>query len=184
MLAWSLIYVMDIVHKAEILHNDLTPSNILLHFPPHDKNKVYIGVCDWGVASRVIENKASPYGVMDPDELVQVKERRVGVAPELFFLYGKKDDEERNLERMKRMHPCTTLSDAFSVGHLAKKIWREEDCPELFKDSISKIVFSSKLDGLLNEDPTKRLSLAKVVNDLMSPPYNFQAPNGCFRYTL
>ena len=25
---------MDLVHKAKIIHNDLTPSNILLYFPP------------------------------------------------------------------------------------------------------------------------------------------------------
>ena len=36
MLAWALIYIMDLVHKAKIIHNDLTPSNVLLYFPPDD----------------------------------------------------------------------------------------------------------------------------------------------------
>jgi hypothetical protein len=184
MLAWSLIYVMDLVHKAKILHNDLTPSNILLHFPAHDKDKAYIGVCDWGMASRIIENKASFYGFREQDDLQRCKAQKPGVAPELFFLYGNSDDEERNLERMKRMHPCTTQSDAFSVGYLAKKIWKDEECPELFRDVTSMIAFSTKLNGLLNEDPAVRLSLARVVEDLMSPPYNFKAPTSCFRYTL
>jgi hypothetical protein len=67
---------------------------------------------------------------------------------------------------------------------LAKKIWKDEECPELFRDVTSMIAFSTKLNGLLNEDPAVRLSLARVVEDLMSPPYNFKAPTSCFRYTL
>ena len=68
MLAWGLIYVMHMVHKAKIIHNDLTPSNILLHFPPNDKEAVYIGVCDWGMASRIVENKPSYYGYKNEDD--------------------------------------------------------------------------------------------------------------------
>jgi hypothetical protein len=75
-------------------------------------------------------------------------------------------------------------SNAFSVGYLAKMIWRDEQCPYLFKDTMSMIAFSTKLNGFLNEDPTMRLSLASVVDDLMSPPYNFKAPDSCFRGTL
>ena len=46
MLAWALIYLMDLVHQAKIIHNDLTLSNILLHFPEDNVHTVYIGVCD------------------------------------------------------------------------------------------------------------------------------------------
>jgi serine/threonine protein kinase len=45
-LAMSLIITMARVHKSKILHNDISPSNILLHFPPDHVDRVYIGVCD------------------------------------------------------------------------------------------------------------------------------------------
>ena len=50
-LAWALLYIMNEVHKIHNLHNDLSPDNILFHFPD-DESKVYIGVCDWGLASK------------------------------------------------------------------------------------------------------------------------------------
>ena len=43
-------------------YNDLSPSNILLHFPPMDKTKIFLGVCDWRMACRISEVVASNYG--------------------------------------------------------------------------------------------------------------------------
>ena len=105
------------------------------------------------------------------------------MAPKLFFVYGPRDDKERNLERMKSMHLYTKETDAFSVGFLAK-IWKGKDCKDFFKDTSIAIAFSLKLDALVHEDPTKRPSLAKVVEGLMDPPYNFKVPDSCFRCTL
>ncbi len=103
------------------------------------------------------------------------------MAPKLFFVYDPPNDEECNLERMKRTHLCTRECDAFSVGFLAKMIWRGEDCKELFKDTMDLIGFSIKLDALVHEDPSKKPSLAKVIEDLMGLPYNFKVPDCCFR---
>jgi serine/threonine protein kinase len=46
-LAMSLIMTMAHVHKKKILHNDISLSNILLHFPPDHVDRVYIGIYDW-----------------------------------------------------------------------------------------------------------------------------------------
>ena len=32
-LAWALIGIVDIVHKHDVLHNDLNPNNVMLNFP-------------------------------------------------------------------------------------------------------------------------------------------------------
>jgi serine/threonine protein kinase len=45
-LALSLIMIMDCVHKGKIIHLDISPSNILLHFPPDHVHRVYIGACN------------------------------------------------------------------------------------------------------------------------------------------
>ena len=85
MLAWALIYVMDIVHRAKIIHNDLTPSNVLLHFPANDVEKVYIGVSDWGMASRIVEEKSSYFRYPNEVDCHQERLRKNYVAPELFL---------------------------------------------------------------------------------------------------
>jgi len=46
MLAWAFINIMNVVHHCEILHNDLSKDNIMLHFSLDKPNVVYIGVCD------------------------------------------------------------------------------------------------------------------------------------------
>jgi hypothetical protein len=45
-LVLSLLTIMDKCHAQNILYNDLSPSNIMLHFPPGKLENVYIGVCD------------------------------------------------------------------------------------------------------------------------------------------
>jgi serine/threonine-protein kinase RIO1 len=45
-LAWAFINIMNAVHHCEILHNDLSKDNIMLHFSSDKPNVVYIGVCD------------------------------------------------------------------------------------------------------------------------------------------
>jgi hypothetical protein len=136
------------------------------------------------MASRIVEKKASYFG--KPSEILCEESRRAkpGMAPELFFVYGERDDPDRNLKRMKDMHPYTMESDAFAVGYLARMIWNNEDSTELFKHNKTKIAFGVKLDALVNEDPKKRPSLAKVVEDLMSSRYNFPIPERCFRRKL
>jgi hypothetical protein len=69
-LVLSLLTIMDKCHAQNILHNDLSPSNIMLHFPPGKPENVYIGVCDWGMASHVKEKKASLYGYQKKEEMV------------------------------------------------------------------------------------------------------------------
>jgi hypothetical protein len=49
-------------HTQNLLHNDLLPLNIMLHFLLEKLENVYTRVCDWGMASCVVENKSSFYG--------------------------------------------------------------------------------------------------------------------------
>jgi hypothetical protein len=45
-LAWAFINIMNAVHHYEILHNDLSKDNIMLHFSLDKPNVVYIGMCN------------------------------------------------------------------------------------------------------------------------------------------
>jgi hypothetical protein len=45
-LVLSLLTTMGKCHAENILYNNLSPSNIMLHFIPEKPENVYIGVCD------------------------------------------------------------------------------------------------------------------------------------------
>jgi serine/threonine protein kinase len=124
-LAMSLIITMARVHKSKILHNDISPSNILLHFPPDHIDRVYIGVCDWGMATRFIEDEQSVYGYPTKAEMEKNKKERYWVAPELFYVYGL-PNSETTIERVHWKHLYTPQSNAYSVGMLSLRIWNDE----------------------------------------------------------
>ena len=54
--------IVDIVHKHDVLHNDLNPNNVMLHFPRDREDIVFIGVCNWGMSTWVNEEAPSNYG--------------------------------------------------------------------------------------------------------------------------
>jgi hypothetical protein len=179
-LALSLLTIMDKCHAQNILHNDLSPSNIMLHFPPGKSGNVYIGVCDWGMASRVKENVASLYGYQKKEEMEANIAQRKHVAPELFYLFGAKDSLN-SLEIMKKKHLYTKATDAYSVGVLATKIWNKECDKTLLPNSTIRDGFGLKLAGLRDKDPQTRLSIQDVLRRLTSPPFNMVMPECCFR---
>jgi hypothetical protein len=55
-LALLLIVIVDCVYKGKIIHNDILPSNNLLHSPLNHVDKVYIGMFDWDLASCIVED--------------------------------------------------------------------------------------------------------------------------------
>ena len=87
-LAWALMCIMDVVHSQRLLHNDLSPNNVMLHFPKHKSDAVYIGVCDWGMTSWDGEDKMSNYGQPSSRELGVYEGKYPHAAPELFHVYG------------------------------------------------------------------------------------------------
>ena len=60
-LAWTFLNTMNNVHHCHTLHNDMSPDNVLLHFPPNSPDKVYIGICDWAMAGNFNDLKESLY---------------------------------------------------------------------------------------------------------------------------
>ncbi|KAG0595207.1 hypothetical protein M758_UG149200 [Ceratodon purpureus] len=172
---------MDRVHKGYLQHNDISPGNVLLHFPEDKVSEVYIGVCDWGLASRVCETTPSRYGYPTAEaRTAAFKERGTFVAPELWYTYGK-PNSETSYETLRRRHLYTQAADAYSVGVVANMIWKDEDDFDLFKDAAGKARFAVALKELANPDPKNRSTLQLVHATLRAPPYNFQIPECCYR---
>ena len=85
-LAWAFICIMDEVAKQGVLHNDLSPSNIVFHVQS-DKT-LRIGICDWGSAARAREEPRSIFGLWSREEEQRMKRERWWVHRSLFHLRG------------------------------------------------------------------------------------------------
>ena len=129
-LALLLLIIVEKCHSHGIQHNNLNPSNILLHFPPMDKTKMFLGVCDWGMACHVSEEVASNYGFRSEEEMEMQQGLRQHVAPELFYVFGPRRSET-SLERQKQKHLYTKEGDAYVARKLASMIWQEEPDNEM-----------------------------------------------------
>jgi len=45
----SLLVIVGKCHNAKYIHNDISTSNVLLHFNLWKVNTVYLGICNWGL---------------------------------------------------------------------------------------------------------------------------------------
>jgi serine/threonine protein kinase len=185
-LAWALMCIVDVVHKHDVLHNDLNPNNVMLHFPQDRDNTVFIGVCDWGMTSWGDEDAPSNYGKDSVNEMNKHKAKYNCVGPELFHVRGQRGTSTSPM-RMARKHRHTFLSESFSVGALAKKIYQKDSTSPLFQLNCDpnglKMQFEVTLNALTKTNPAERSTITHVVNMLKSPPYNMAHPTMCFRDT-
>jgi hypothetical protein len=60
-MAWMLIYIINLVHREDMLHNDLSPPNILFFYDA-ENSKVFVGFFIWSVASHMRETCLLMYG--------------------------------------------------------------------------------------------------------------------------
>ena len=105
-LAWALMCIVDIVHKHDVLHNDLNPNNVMLHFPRDGDDIVFIGVCNWGMSTWMNEEAPSNYGKESTEAVAKHKEKYYWAAPELFHVQGKRGTSQ-SLVRMVCKHKHT-----------------------------------------------------------------------------
>ena len=169
--------IVDIMHKHDVLYNDLNPNNVMLHFPRDRKDVVFIGVCNWRMSTWVNEEASSNYG----------KESKLWQGVQNYSTYKGRRGHPNFLVRMVRKHKHTFLSESFSVGALAKKIYHHDATSNLFQHSpdpnTANVRFELALNELTRVDPRERSTITRVVNLLKSPPYNLENPTMCFRNT-
>jgi serine/threonine protein kinase len=184
-LALSLLVIVGKCHEANYLHNDITPSNVLLHFDDWVPDTVYIGLCDWGLSGRVVEQAPSKYGFPNEEELVEQRAKRKWVAPELWFVFGPRGSDNA-IDIMESRHLLSKAADAFSTGWLAECIWEEElnmkyFMPHRQERAMNHQYLKYKLQGLQDPNPTTRLTVPDVIEALEKHPFNWAMPSCCFR---
>ena len=185
-LAWALMCIVDIVHKHDVLHNNLNPNG-MLYFPQDREDTIFIGVCDWRLSMWMNEEAPSNYEKESTEAVAKHKEKYYYAAPELSHIQGKRGTSQ-SLVRMACKHKHTIYSQSFSVGALAKKIYHHDATSNLFQripdPNSTKVRFELALNELTRIDPSKRSITTRVVNLLKSPPYNLENPTMCFHDTV
>jgi serine/threonine protein kinase len=186
-LAWALMNIMAAVSVQDVLHNDLSPNNVLLHFPDNDEDVVNIGVCDWGLATWTGEVAPSLYGKPNEKELDEARRKYNWIAPELFHLTGE-PGSATSPRRASRAHACTVLSDSYTVGMLARKMYMHDSTSELFQKNrdpgSTRYRFEQALLQLTMINPRERSSIVHVVNLLKGKPYYLEEPSMCYRQSI
>ena len=87
-----------------------------------DKTKIFLGVCDWGMACCVSKVVALNYDFKASDKMERQQQLRQHVTPELIYVFGPRGSKTC-LERQKQKHLYSEASDAYAAGMLAKMIW-------------------------------------------------------------
>lgn len=181
-LAWALVCIVDAVQQDRVLHNDITPSNILLHFPDESGLIVWIGICDWGMGSRIKEETPSLYPHRSISELENSKASRWYVAPEMHYLVG---EHGSDLSPSRVRKPCYNIhTDGYSVGKIAQRIWKEDrKNVRMIPDNNAAMYFDRILKELCAPKSKDRRSVTHAVRSLEGNPTFWAPPQCCYRET-
>jgi hypothetical protein len=184
-LAWALVIIMQEVHMTDNLHNDLSPDNILFHFPA-DETRIYIGVCDWGMLSFSSEPMKSLYGFNSIEEMEKDLADRYWVDPTI--AYVRKPDADVEIRPV-----VTKATEAYGVAKLALRInggnmsedyWklqRPGETSVVYRQQELAEVFESYLNRLCSVDRENSGGLTHLVTRFRIT-YHWPVPYEHFRH--
>ena len=185
-LVWALLYIMNEVHKSHNLHNDLSPDNILFHFPD-DESKVYIGICNWGLASKDFEERQSPYTFTNAKHMAETLQRRWWVDPTIAYLHRPNAD-------VHIIPPLTRASEEFATARIAQRICANSMSPDyqmlqqtyrdhaLTSTADLATIFHLYLNRVCSSDRDRAGGLSHIVTFFCNT-WNWPMPSEHFRTT-
>lgn len=180
-LAWALLSIVDAVQQSSVLHNDITPSNVMLHFPNDDGETVWIGLCDWGMASRINEETDSLYQFKGSSEMRSARSTRWWVAPELMYV-PRAPGTSTSPTHAVRPPRVSIHTDGYAVGKLAEKIWKRDRLnTEMIPNEAAAAFFRIVLVDLCKTEPLQRRSVTNAVCRLSGAPTFWTPPVNCYR---
>lgn len=183
-LAWALLHIMNEVHKSHNLHNDLSPDNILLHFPL-DESQIFIGICDWGMTTKLDEPMQSLYTFTNANEMAKTMEKRWWVDPRIVYLH-KRDADAEIIPKL------SIISEEYAVAKIAQHINRRsmsKSFEMLQRESGSSVVFTNQefadmfhmyLDRLCNDGRETAGGISHIITRF-SDIYHWPTPTEHFR---
>jgi hypothetical protein len=120
-LAWTFLDTMNNVYHCHTLHNDMSPDNILLHFSPNFRDKIYTGICDWAMVGNFNDLKESFYIHENQEAKTRIMEHRWWVTPKLnYVLPPLGSTKDVDFEQQPKFIP---KSKTFAVDKIAQWIY-------------------------------------------------------------
>ena len=115
-----------------MLHNDLNPNNVILHFPPDRVGAVFIGICDWGMATWIQKEALSNYGKKTEEDVWKHRAKYYCATPKLFHVTKERGMLQSPMQ-MVMAHKHIIKSESYSLEMLAKKIYKMDATSTLFQ---------------------------------------------------
>ena len=175
---------MNEVHKSHNFHNDLSPDNILLHFPL-DESRVYIGVCDWGLTTKLQEPIQSLYTFTKPEDMAETLRKRYWVDPRVTFLYKPSQD-------IHIIPKYSMATEEFATARIAQRIngrTMSTAYENLQRDSQHSMVLTNEnlaqafhlyMERVCNESRDGARGLSHIITRFIDT-YNWPTPREHFR---
>ena len=183
-LAWAFVIIMSEVHMSNNLHNDISPDNILLHFPL-DESRVYIGVCDWGMTTFASEPMRSMYTFTSAAERNKTLAERWWVDPTIAYLHKRDADVEviPQLTKTSEAYAVAKIAIRINKGNMSENYWKLQKVGETsvrFQRQELADVFGIYLNRLCTSDRDRAGGLSHIVTRFRDT-YNWPVPYEHFR---
>jgi hypothetical protein len=170
-LRWAFMTLWMQYTILEILQNDLSKDNIILHFLINKLDVMYIGMCDWGETICMQEVTLSLYVFAMEWDFIDVKKIYWWVTLELFFVYGEPRTPNSPWQ-MTKQHQTTLRSKTCLVGKLANVIWGENWDAKYFMDNSTKMSFGKVMHDMYKSNLKAWWIVQHVLQTLMGLQYN------------
>ena len=166
------------------LHNDLSPDNILLHFPLNE-SRVYIGVCDWGMTTFASEPMWSMYTFTSAAERNKTLAERWWVDPAIAYLHKRDADVEviPQLTKTSEAYAVAKIASRINKRNMSENYWKlqkREETSVHFRVQDLGEVFRGYLDRLCTSDRDGAGGLSHIVTRFRDT-YNWPVPYDHFR---
>jgi hypothetical protein len=167
-LAWALLHIMDEVHKSHNLHNDISPDNILLHFP-EEESKVYIGVCDWGLATKSTEPMKSLYTFRDKKSKDEKIQGRWWVDPAIVYVHNPHADAQviPLLTRALEEYAVAKIAARIFGSHMSEDYYNRQKDSEGYSINDLERIFQVYLNRLCNNGRENAGGISHIITFFM-----------------
>ena len=165
---WTLLYIMDEVHKSHNLYNDISPNNILFHFP-EEESKVYIEVCDWDLATKSTEPMKSLYTFRDKKSRDEKMEGRWWVDPAILYVHNPHADAQVILlfSRTSEEYVVAKIAARIFGSHMLEDHYNRQKDSEGYSISDLECIFQVYLNHLYNNSCENVGGISHIITFFM-----------------
>ena len=159
---------MDEVHKSHNLHTNIFLDNILLHFLKEEL-KVYIRICNWGLATKSTEPMKSLYIFRDKKSEDEKMERRWWMDLAIINVYNPHADAQviPLLSRASWEYAFAKIAARIFGSHISEDYYNQQKDLEGYSISDLECIFQVYLNRLCNKGCENARGISYIITFFM-----------------